>query len=47
MTRESQKGIVLGKNGRVIKEISIKARHEIENFLDQKVHLFLKVKLKK
>ncbi len=47
VTRESQKGIVLGKNGRVIKEISIKARHEIENFLDQKVHLFLKVKLKK
>ena len=47
VSRESQKGIVLGKNGRVIKEISIKARHEIESFLGQKVHLFLKAKLKK
>ena len=45
VARESQKGIVLGKNGRVIKEISIKARYEIEKFLGQKVHLFLKAKL--
>ena len=47
VARESQKGIVLGKNGRSIKEIAIKARHEIEKFLGQKVHLFLKAKLKK
>ena len=46
VARESQKGIVLGKNGRVIKEISIKARYEIEKFLGQKVHLFLKAKLR-
>lgn len=45
--RESQKGIVLGKNGSAIKKISIEARKEIESFLERKTHLFLNVKLKR
>ena len=47
VSRDSQKGIVLGKKGEVIKEISIAARKEISNFLGKKVHLFLRVRTKK
>ena len=45
--RASQKGIVLGKNGEAIKSISINAREDMSKFLSKKVHLFLRVKLKK
>ena len=47
VARASQKGIVLGKNGEVIKSISIKAREDMSNFLSKTVHLFLRVRLKK
>ena len=47
VSRDSQKGIVLGKKGEVIKKISIAARKEISNFLGKKVHLFLRVRSKK
>ena len=45
--RDSHRGIVIGHNGRVIKEIGIEARREIENILGTKVYLDLKVKVRK
>jgi GTP-binding protein Era len=44
--RESQKGIVLGEGGKMIKRLGTKARQDIENFLGQKVFLELFVKVK-
>ena len=44
--RQSQRQIVLGKGGRAIKQISMEARKEIEEVLEQKVHLFLFVKVR-
>jgi GTP-binding protein Era len=43
--RESQKGIVLGRNGAKIKAIGQKARPEIEAMIDTKVYLELWVKV--
>jgi GTP-binding protein Era len=43
--RESQRPIVLGKGGRTIKAIGEEARHEIEELLGGRVHLFLTVKV--
>ncbi|RPF72527.1 GTPase Era [Aurantiacibacter spongiae] len=45
IARASQKPIVLGKNGRRIKEIGEAARKELSDMLGQKVHLFLHVKV--
>jgi len=45
--RESQKGIVIGKNGSVIKEIGMKARMDLEAFFDIKVYVELRVKVLK
>jgi GTP-binding protein Era len=42
--RESQKQIVIGKGGRVIKAIGIRARGAIETLVERKVHLELWVK---
>src|SRR5262249_48575897 len=42
--RDSQKSIVLGKGGQTIKEIGAKARAELEQMLERRVHLFLHVK---
>ncbi len=44
--RPSQKPIVLGKNGQTIKDIGAKARHEMQEWLGCKVHLFLFVKVR-
>ena len=44
--RDSQKSIVLGKGGEVIKKISMEARRGIEEVADHKVHLFLFVKVR-
>ncbi len=44
--RDSQKKIVLGKGGRTIKDISMAARSELAEILEQKVHLFLFVKVR-
>jgi GTP-binding protein Era len=41
--RDSQKGIVLGKQGSMIKRIGTEARHELETILGAKVHLELHV----
>ncbi len=45
--RQSQKGIVVGKGGKLLKEIGVKARQDIENLLGSKVYLELWVKVKK
>ncbi len=44
--RSSQKPIVLGKQGRTIKDIGASARQEMQNWLGRKVHLFLFVKVR-
>lgn len=43
--RENLKGIILGKNGSMIKEIGTRARTEIEPLLGKKVYLELFVKV--
>jgi GTP-binding protein Era len=43
--RDSQKKILIGKNGAMIKKIGIAARKKIETFLDRRVHLELFVKV--
>ncbi|WP_296113410.1 GTPase Era [uncultured Anaerococcus sp.] len=45
--KKSHKQIVIGKNGKMIKEIGIDSRLEIENFLDSRVNLKLWVKVEK
>lgn len=45
--RDSHKGIVIGKQGAMLKKIGSQARHDIENLLDCKVNLKLWVKVKK
>lgn len=45
--RESQKGIIIGEGGKLIKQIGILARAEIEHLIDLKVNLKLWVKVKK
>jgi GTP-binding protein Era len=44
--RESQKRIVLGKGGSMIKQLSTEARHELSRTLARPVHLFLFVKVR-
>jgi GTP-binding protein Era len=45
--RESQKGIVIGGSGAMIKRIGMEARRELESLLETKVHLDLRVKVLK
>jgi GTP-binding protein Era len=45
--RDSQKGIIIGQKGSTIKNIGIKARKVIENFLGREVYLELRVKVSK
>ena len=45
--RDSQKGIIIGKDGALLKKIGIEARKEIEALIDLKVNLKLWVKVKK
>jgi GTP-binding protein Era len=45
--RNSQKGIVIGKQGAMLKEIGKRARMDIENLLGSKVFLELWVKVQK
>lgn len=44
--RDSQKSIVLGKNGSMIKKVGESARRELTKLFEQPVHLFLFVKVK-
>jgi GTPase len=45
--RDSQKGIVIGKQGKMLKEIGQRARKDIEQLLGSKVYLELWVKVQK
>jgi GTP-binding protein Era len=45
--RNSQKGIIIGKGGKMLKEIGTRARHDIEGLLGSKVYLELWVKVQK
>jgi len=45
--RDSQKLIIIGKNGRQIKQIGEESRKKLENFLERKVYLELWVKVSK
>ena len=45
--KDTHKAMVIGKSGRTIKLIREKSQKEMEAFLDQKVHLFLFVKVRK
>ena len=45
--RNSHKGIIIGKQGSMLKKIGSDARRDIENLLDCKVNLKLWVKVKK
>jgi GTP-binding protein Era len=46
VTRETQKSIVVGKGGSMIKQLGINSRKNIEEFLQRKVHLELFVKVR-
>lgn len=45
--RDSQKGIIIGKGGSMLKTIGVKARREIENLLGHPVHLAIQVRIAK
>ncbi|SFE79661.1 GTPase Era [Thermophagus xiamenensis] len=47
VTRDSQKGIIIGHKGKALKKLGIDARKEIEMFLGKKVFLELYVKVSK
>ena len=44
--RESHKGIIIGKQGAMLKKIATEARSEIENLLGRKVYLECRVKVR-
>lgn len=44
--RDSQKAIVLGRGGKRVKAIGERARSQLEEILEQRVHLFLHVKVR-
>jgi GTP-binding protein Era len=43
--KDGQKGIIIGKGGRMLKQISSAARHEIEPFLNSQIFLEIRVKV--
>ena len=45
--RDSQKGIIIGRRGRMIKQIGIRARADLEKLLETQVHLDTRVKVLK
>jgi len=47
VARESQKGIVIGHQGKALKKVGTEARLDMEKFLDKKVFLEMHVKVKK
>ncbi|MBR2136499.1 MAG: GTPase Era [Alphaproteobacteria bacterium] len=46
VSREGQKTIILGRNGAMIKKIGQSARLELEELLEERIHLFLYVKVR-
>lgn len=47
VVRKSQKGIIIGKNGNMIKKIGVRARKDLQRMLGTKIYLDLKVKVSK
>ncbi len=47
ITRESQKGIIIGHQGKMLKKTGTEARKDIEEFIDRKIYLELYVKVSK
>lgn len=45
--RESQKGMIIGKGGSLLKQVGSEARRELEAFFERKIYLELHVKVKK
>ncbi len=45
--KESQKGILIGKNGAAIKKLGLFSRKAVEDFLGKEIYLELRVKVKK
>lgn len=46
VNRKSQKGMLIGKGGKAIKELGIKSREAIEEFIGKKIYLDLHVKVR-
>ena len=46
VARDSQKPIVLGQGGRMVKAIGAASRQELENLFERRVHLFLYVRVR-
>jgi GTP-binding protein Era len=44
--RDSQKGILVGRGGSMMKKIGTAAREDLERFLDTRVYLGLRVKVR-
>jgi len=47
VSRDSQKGIIIGHKGEMLKKVGTEARHDMENFFGKKVFLELYVKVTK
>ena len=47
VARDTQKGIIIGHQGKALKKVGTEARKDIETFLDKKVFLELYVKVTK
>jgi GTP-binding protein Era len=47
VTRESQKGIIIGHGGKMLKKVGTEARKEMEEFFGRKIYLELYVKVNK
>ncbi len=47
VTRDSQKGIIIGHQGSMLKKVSTEARIAMESFLGKKVFLAVQVKVNK
>ena len=45
--KESQKGIIIGKNGAAIKKLGLISRKAVEDFLEKEIYLDLRVKVRK
>ena len=47
VARDSQKGILIGKGGSTLRDISTQARIKLEGLMDRRVHLMLRVRVSK
>ncbi|MCQ2794649.1 MAG: GTPase Era [Bacilli bacterium] len=47
VSKDSHKGIVIGKNGQMIKKIGMKAREELEKYFKKRIFIELNIKVKK